>query len=233
MANIFENFFTPQLVVLKTPVIGGDIELFKIDATLVKTHSLASQATNFEVEDGSDLSDHVIKRGVRLSIQGVISDDPITIKEAAATLIPGIVGGNFIGGVGGAVVAGVGSKISSSLLEEDEKPSLTVYTKFRDIYEAKLPLTIDTGLTVYTNMIMERLSIPQRAATSNGLHFTASFREIRIAVSEVITIDVDSTEAKGAVPENNNGSLPTEEVTPAEEEQGASFLRRGYDWVTK
>lgn len=235
MANIFEDIksgLVPKLVVLLAQRENEKAEeLFKIDATLVKTHSMASQATNFEVEDGSDLSDHVINRGVRLSIQGVISDDPITIKEAAVALIPGIVGGNFIGGLAGAAVAGVGSKIASSLLEEDEKPSLTVYTKFREIYDKKISLKIDTGLVVYTNMIMERLIIPQRSTTANGLHFTASFREIRIATSEIISIDVDSTNAKGVVPENNKGSSPVEETTPAEEGQGASWAVQLYEWI--
>jgi hypothetical protein len=231
MPNIFENFFTPQLVTILDNSTGG--EYVAIDATVRQTHSMSSQATNFEVEDGSDLSDHVIKRGVRLNISGVISNDPISLKEAAATLAPGIVGGNFIGGVGGAVVAGVGAKVASEFLQTSQPRSLAAYNNLRSVYEDKRPLTIKVGLTTYKNMIMERLSIPQTSTNSNGLHFTASFREIRIATSKVITIDVDSTEAKGVVPENNKGSSPTEETTAAEEEKGSSFLRRGYDWVTK
>lgn len=221
MANIFENFFPPQLVVLLT---NDGQELFKIDATPSQNHSMSAQATNFEVEDGSDLSDHVINRGVRLSLNGVISDNPISLKEAAATLIPGIVGGNFIGGISGAVVAGVGAKVASELLVDSKKRSVDAYTTLREVYETKSPLTIITGLTTYKNMIMERLVVPQTPATSNSLNFTASFRQIRIAISEIISIDVDSTEAKGAVPENNKGSSPSEETTDAEEEQGSSLL---------
>ena len=230
MPNIFENFLTPQLVTILT---NDGFELFKIDATPTQTHSMASQATNFEVEDGSDLSDHVIKRGVRLSLNGVITDDPISLKQAAATLIPGIVGGNFIGGVAGAVVTGLAAnKISSELLATPtgNPRSVDVYQSFRDIYDNKIPLTIVMGLTTYKNMIMERLSIPQRPATAKALHFTASFREIRIAISEAITIDVDSTVA-GAVPENNKGASPTEETTEAEEEQGSSLAVKLYEWI--
>lgn len=228
MANIFENFFTPQLVVLLT---NDGQELFKLDATLAQTHSMAAQATNFEVEDGADLSDHVINRGVRLNLRGVISDDPISLTEAAATLASGIVGGNFIGGVVGAVVAGVGAKITSELLADSEKRSVDAYTQLRGVYENKSPLTIITGLTTYQNMIMERLTVPQTPATSNSLNFTASFRQIRIAVSEVISIDVDSTDANGVVPENNQGSSLTEETTDAEEEQGSSLLFKLYEGV--
>lgn len=228
MSNIFENFFTPQLVVLLT---NDGQELFKIDATPIQTHSLGAQATNFEVEDGSDLSDHVINRGVRLSLRGVISDDPISLIEAATALIPGIVGGNFIGGIGGAVVAGVGAKAASELLTDSKKRSVDAYTILREVYENKSPLTIITGLTSYQNMIMERLVVPQTPATSNSLNFTASFRQIRIAISEVITIDVDSTEANGVVPENNQGSSSSDETTDEEEKQASSLLLKLYESI--
>jgi hypothetical protein len=226
MANIFENFFTPQLVVLLT---NDGQELFKIDATPTQNHSLGAQATNFEVEDGSDLSDHVINRGVRLSLRGVISDDPISLKEAAATLIPGIVGGSFIGGIGGAVVAGVGAKVASELLVDSKKRSVDAYTILREVHENKSPLTVVTGLTTYKNMIMERFSAPQTPATSNSLNFTATFKQIRIAISEIVSIDVASTDAKGVVPENNKGSSPAEDTTTAEEAQGSSVLFKLYE----
>ena len=54
----------------------GNISL---DATLSEDHSLTAKATQFPLENGSFVSDHVEVAPIRLSIRGVISDTPLNV----------------------------------------------------------------------------------------------------------------------------------------------------------
>lgn len=50
-----------------------------LDATLSEDHSYRSRVTNFPIENGTYISDHVINEPVRLSIRGLVSDTPLNI----------------------------------------------------------------------------------------------------------------------------------------------------------
>lgn len=54
----------------------GNISL---DATLSEDHSFTAKATQFPLENGSFVSDHVEVAPIRLNIRGVISDTPLNV----------------------------------------------------------------------------------------------------------------------------------------------------------
>jgi len=49
--------------------------LLAIDATLSEDHTRSAQATMHEIEGGDEISDHVIKKGTQLILNGIISED--------------------------------------------------------------------------------------------------------------------------------------------------------------
>lgn len=55
--------------------IGG----ITLDATISEDHEFNSRVTNFPVEFGGDISDHIIKEPETLQITGVVSDTPLAI----------------------------------------------------------------------------------------------------------------------------------------------------------
>jgi len=182
--NIFDLYPGKKRVT----ITYADRELLKVDATIREGHDFTSQATKHGIEDGSEISDHIIKQPRTLTMTGIISDDPIDLAEVAIGNLAGIAGGIF-GGISGAAITGLTAKVGSSLVANAErKPTKSALEVFEDIYELGIPVSIITGLRDYNNMVMENLSIPIESGRSNELRFTASFSQITIVTSEVVPV---------------------------------------------
>ena len=235
MADIFDIITGKDKRVTLLYLHAGDdeaesFELLKIDATRAEEHSFKAKATQHEVEDGANISDHVINSGRVVTINGVISDDPITITAAAVGNLAGITGSLFPG-LGGAVATGAVAKLGSELISNGTKPSKDAIDIFEGIYELKLPLMITTSIKTYTNMIMESLSIPRNSRNANSLEFSASFREIRIVESEVVEIPVSATTNDGIIKEQKGGKQPSvapDAQTQASGSTGAFKIATGF-----
>lgn len=226
MANIFDIITGRDKRVALSYLAGEDaeaLELLKIDATRAEEHSFRAKATQHEVEDGANISDHVIKTGRVVTLDGIISDDPITVAAAAIGNIGGIAG-SLVEGLGGAVATGAVSKIGSELIANGSKPSKDAIDILEYIYEESIPLMITTSIKTYTNMIMENLSIPRNSRNANALEFKASFREIRIVESEVVDIPPAATTVEGAIEEQKGGKKPSVEPDAQTQNSGSTLL---------
>ncbi len=201
------------------------LELLKIDATRAEEHSFKAKATQHEVEDGGNISDHVIKGGKTVVIQGVISDDPISITAAAVGSLAGITG-SLIPGLGGAVATGVVAKLGSELISNGSKPSKDALDIFEIIYGGDIPVMITTSIKTYTNMIMESLTIPRNARNANSLEFSASFKEIRIIESKVVEIPPSATTVEGAIEEQKGGKKPSVEPDAQTAASGSTAVHK-------
>lgn len=220
------SFLNKKLVTLQYAGRSKTLELLKIDATRIETHIISMRVTEHEVEDGGNISDHVIRNGDTLTIEGTISDNPISLVQAGVGNLSGVVG-SIVGGFAGAVVTGVGSKIGSSLLEGDTgKRSILAMSAFEFAQREAIPLIIITGLKTYTNMILEELSVPRTSRNSNALEFTAKFKNVRIVESETVTVPLSSLDpdAENATKKRNEGKKSTQPPGAKESEKGASLL---------
>ena len=56
----------------------GSIE---VDAFITETHSRTSELTSYPVEDGTDISDHIINNPIGLSVDGFISPAAVTLLQ--------------------------------------------------------------------------------------------------------------------------------------------------------
>ncbi|MCK5127626.1 MAG: hypothetical protein KAR42_15320 [candidate division Zixibacteria bacterium] len=226
MANIFDLITGRDKKVSLSYLAGEDaeaLELLKIDATRAEEHSFKAKATQHEVEDGANISDHVIKGGRVVTLDGVISDNPISIAAAAVGNLAGITG-SLVEGIGGAVATGAVSKLGSELIANGSKPSKDAFDILEYIYEESIPLMITTSIKTYTNMIMESLTMPRNSKTANSLEFKASFKEARIVESEVVDIPPSSTTVDGAIEEQKGGKKPSVEPDAQTQGSGSTLL---------
>lgn len=226
MSDIFDIITGKDKRVALSYLSGEDaeaLELLKIDATRAEEHSFKAKATQHEVEDGANIADHVIKTGRTVTLNGVISDDPISITAAAVGGIAGITG-SLVPGLGGAVATGVVAKVGSELISNGSKPSKDAIDILEYIYEENIPLMITTSLKTYTNMIMESLTVPRNSRNANSLEFSASFREIRIIESEVVEIPPSATAVDGAIKEQKGGKKPSVEPDAQTAASGSTLL---------
>jgi Dit-like phage tail protein len=153
------------------------VDGFIIDCSLNETHTLNSEATEFPVESGADLTDHIRQLPVEVLIEGMVSDTPI---GAMATIRDGE-----------ALTLGEG-EIADAVL-----PSDAAIAHLERIWSRRQPVTIQTGLgarrgssggKVYERMAMTELEIPRDPATGNAVRFTAKFRQINIVTNERTTV---------------------------------------------
>lgn len=141
---------------------------YPIDAALSEDHDHEADVTEFPVEQGGNVTDHVRIKPAQVTIKGVVSDTPIgaiaTIRDASnVTLGDGDVG--------------------NAVLPSDEARAFLVAT-----FEAGEEITIETSRKTYENMIMEKLSIPEGGDVGEALMFTASFKQIIIEINKRVVI---------------------------------------------
>jgi len=129
MANLFDLTTGKKRVA----IISEGTELIKIDATISEGHGMSAQATSQSIEDGSEISDHVIKGDRRLSLTGLVSDSPIDLAEVAVGNLAGIAGSIFKSPAS-AIITGATAKIGSSLISDGKgKPSKSAFEALESI----------------------------------------------------------------------------------------------------
>ncbi|MCK5610315.1 hypothetical protein KAR91_51055 [Candidatus Pacearchaeota archaeon] len=230
MGNLYERFKQKYVEIHDEE----NKKVIIIDATISENHSLSAKATNHEIEDGSNISDHIINKGRKLVIEGIKSDDPFTLASIGLTTSAGLVSNMFEGLRSAAVVGAVGAGflIADELFPSD-KPSKTAMDVFDELYEEKHTIKIITGLKQYTNMVLESLSIPRTAKNSQSLTFKATFRNIILAqFSEPIAIGPEDVLLGNAVPKTSEGTKLAEEVSEDIDTKGKTLLRSAFDFIT-
>lgn len=155
-----------------------------IDATVNETHSRDSTPTEFEVENGDTISDNIIVKPFALEIQGIISDTPLSVLNAALTtavsaIVPPIA----------LVGATAGSALFSAIAETDS-PSVVAYKQIRALQENKQPFDVLTTLNRYTNMFIKSLSIPRDANTGQVLMFNISLVELLLVSPQTVNLQI-------------------------------------------
>lgn len=91
----------------------------------------------------------------------------------------------------------------ASAREIDTRPSDDAHAHMKALQ--KRPVTVETDLEVYQNMVLESLTEPVTAQTGDGLRFTAVFQQIELVTNERATVPVAVPRAKKKV---NRGSKP-------------------------
>jgi len=164
------DIFEALGIVKRVVITNEDGDILKIDATTNENHSAQAQLTEFPIEDGESVSDYVIKKGRRLSITGIISDDPIEL------------------------VSGV-SRVAD-MVANSGRPSKTAFDILMTAYEERQLLSIVTSLDEYSDMIMTNFTCPRDTSTAHALRFTAEFKQALFASTETVEIPDDATKDK-------------------------------------
>lgn len=199
MASIWDVFGKTKKLIISEQ---NGKELLRLDASIREVHNLKSRSTNFPVEDGSVIGDHIIKQPEQFQINGVVTDTPITLLGTAIGNVSGLVGDQIDNPAGALITGGLGiggSYLSNELIGSGKKRSVEAYQVLKAMRDKGILLSIQNNLTVYTSMVLENFSCTQTARNSKSLTFTGMFKRINIVESQTVTLP--ST----AVNENKQG----------------------------
>ncbi len=149
----------------------------QIDDLLIDTF------TREEPSYEADVTDHPVEKG------GDVTDN-VRPKPNMLT-VDGVISESPIG------AAATASSVLAS-------PTANARARLKEIFDAKQPIGVTTTTEVWTQMVMQSLTIPVDASTGLSLTFTAKFKQ-------VIIVETQRTQVRVAVPshgkEQNLGNL--------------------------
>jgi hypothetical protein len=211
-----------MISVLLNKLVPGKIDTIELDCVLHESHTYKNTITDFPVERGYNISDHIIRSPEQVTLEGIISNTPVN-KDSVYTgngddANPSPVGDRRLAALESLlIVAGYDTP-------EQQPDSVINLAKIVDIV---------TGLRVYHSMVLMTLDIPRDAASANILRFTAEFK--RITITESGTAKIENTSSLlGRAPNIASQAANTEKagtVNPIFSGGGQNQKTRS--WATK
>jgi hypothetical protein len=197
----------------KVQLIRDDKTVLEIDCTQTEQHKRESKPTQFPVEDGGTVGDHIILGNFGLTIEGIISDSPLSITSALLTTAVS----RFIPPVSvipSATALAAAQKLFS-VISQSKSPSVKAYEQLLQLQSDKRGLDVITTLKRYSNMYIAGLSAPRAADTGQVLLFTLELQEIMIVSPQSVAVQIYKTGDLSA----GEGNLGKQQKTSALVEQ--------------
>lgn len=220
MINILLNRNDPNRI--------GDLE---IEVTISEEHQYKNNVTNYKVEAGFDISDHVHQEPEKITMEGVFSETPIPNRAATFT--------SFIQGAGAsniqtaleALLAIAGYALPkqpkvTGIVERQIDPTNTLVTPER--FTKPQIVDLVSGLRIYTNMICTSLTMSINRQTGQSLPFSMSFKKIYTVESKIVSIDKTS-DLNGKAPNVKNQAPKTKNAGNQTVKQPSSTLVNLWD----
>lgn len=124
--------------------------VIEFDVTVSESATAKARATKNPVENGADITDHVIIEPMTFGVSGIVSNTPVKY-------LAGIQSGTFLTG---------------------NRPAKTAWDKLLELQASREPFVLAQGLKSYSNIIITGLSTTTDATTGGSLFFSAEMEEI-------------------------------------------------------
>lgn len=194
---------TVSLINARRPASIGGIQL---DAVVNERHGYETDITQFPIEDGAEITDHIRRLPIQLSIDGIISDTPVQVLETRDT----------------ATVRDDSTSLSivsfNNFLQIMGFPTEGGSQKFFAGSENFNLVNVVTGLRVYPNMAIKRFTPSRSASTGRALRFSIELVQVRrvtLNFEQVVNFsNINQTEPNG-----ENKTPITKQKEPVETEK--------------
>lgn len=213
-----------QTSVLFGSARGGKIGELQLDATIREGHSFVNSVSEFPIESGSEVNDHIRLEPEEITMEGLVTNTPINIfQENNAEVIT-----NVSGGV----------EIKNEKKSDEVNNAQLAFEKLLEISGRKTSgenitpkiVTVVTGLKVYTDMAMLRFESVRTRNTGAALGFTASLRKILFVDSETVEIpNAAADDEDRAQSTAEKGQQNTKDPKAQQVGRSTSVLRRIFD----
>lgn len=147
------------LTILGTGRFGPTIGSLQLSCSVEEKHRITNQVTDFPIESGFGVTDHILRKQDVLEIHGIISDAAVTVVDIARHLAAG----------------------GSDSIQ-------VAYAKLAEMVTQKSIFKVITGVKVYDNMTFEHLELKRDKRTGKVLDFTATLRSIEFVFSASVPI---------------------------------------------
>lgn len=191
-SNNPRGFVRPQDSERKTGKTGR--VYLQLDAIVSENPEYIATPTTNTVEDGSEFSDHVLLAPEKVTLECVVTNARLPVGP-----IPTI----------------------GNIFKESDNLAREAYDFLIDLWEAREPFDIVTGLKTYTNMVIVSFSPGRNTQTGDALRFTVVLQKINVIQSETTLIPEIKVKTHSAVTEVNRGKQTPTEAAPAKVRRGS------------
>ena len=194
--------------------IGG----FVIDAFLVENYNYANRLTNLTVEEGDNISDHVIEEPDIIEIEVFIGQTKFETNANPP-----------------------GADVDLSEIEIPDDPKSRIRQAYYELLRMKRErqhIDVVTGLDTFTDMVITSFNISRDAETGADLPFSMSFQKIKTVKSEETQISVSGAsagdQAAGTANLGNAGKTRVDDNDPSMKERWRQlYFASGGKYPTK
>lgn len=220
IANFLSGYKNMEQFLFRTPQwpIGG----MYFDGIMRSEHVSRVRPTNYPVQTGVTMTDHAIIEPVELTIEIMMTDSSadsyMNLSPFVSGVLQKVTGVPIIGNVlqSAPLVKKIYDwysnfrglpKMPGILTQPGENRSIAAWKSLRAMQLSRVPITVETRLQTYNNMLIEELSAPDDVNTLHALRCTVRLREIIFAsVAETAV----STRASASAAESSSGQVPVQ-----------------------
>jgi hypothetical protein len=200
---------------------------FVLDITYNESVQLEADVTQFPVEDGPDVSDHIRIKPVVVTIDGFVSEAPLNLEASYQGLVSAAGGlvGNLAGGFGNAVGKVAGGFLGGQLFGGSQDPAQIARDALEDLFNKRAPVTLVTKRKVYTDMVMTSLSFPRDQESGTGLKVQMRFQKIVIVKAQTVVLSsIAKKVSASASPKAKLGNQTPNPPSTEQASKGSSLL---------
>lgn len=172
----------------KVQFIQNNSSIFQMDVSIKETHSRESPPTEFPVENGQTVSDHIILKPFGLEINGLITDSPIGGVAGLLTEVGTSIASKLVPPAGLALVSQGVALLSS--LSGSKSPSVAAYVQLLQIQQKALPFDVLTSLYRYPNMWIKGISVPRDVQTGASITFTVQLVQLLLVSPQSVSVQI-------------------------------------------
>ena len=176
----------------------GKIGVLEFDATIHESHEYTNTITEFPVEKGFNISDHIIRQPEKLTMEGFVTNTPIPRSSDLAPLDGADAQQNRVETALEQLLDLAG--LPSPTKNTSDVESNTLFPKLIDV--------VETGLRQYKNMVITRITIPRDRNTGETMQFTCEMRHLITVMTETVIMQ-NVSELNGRAP-NASTQAPDE-----------------------
>tara|TARA_R110002012_G_scaffold265589_1_gene448997 strand:+ start:2783 stop:3496 length:714 start_codon:yes stop_codon:yes gene_type:complete len=186
-------FKKTQRTIIQGAALDGNPIVLDIDATVSMNHERAATPTKNPIETGSNVTDHINLDNDRLSIEGVVTNSPLSLIQSAQTILSQRLVDAAVNqfGLNRGLTSGALGSVGRLLINDGNRVENT-FRYLEEIHANRIPFSIITGLKRYSNMVLVKLSVPQTSADGDAIRFNATFEKILIVESQLTAVSIEN-----------------------------------------
>lgn len=182
--------------------LRGNKTFIEFDGCLSEDHGQSAAPTQFGIEDGGTVSDHIMIAPPDLSLTTIISDSPLSLQDPRdlqmAVTTP-VVAAAF-GPIAAVGILGQAAGFAAIAAQEGSvSRSTAAYNQLvREIggdldgsgRTFPVPFDVVTKLRIYRSMILSRLNVSRDSSSGNALVFSMTLSQVRVVSAQQVLVAV-------------------------------------------